>query len=809
MSLHQQIFSRQRRRWLRPQQLSPLKHELVSRNVSPQPPPQQYNPPLGSVPLSSVSVSVSSSLRLRIQQSSKARIFFSTTTTTTQQAKPDSSSNSDSGATSNDATKHHRSSATTAAITTSVAIPKPLLFRYLDLQAFSVSEVEGMFDRIQQFPLLQSDDENNNNDTKTESLAGNNDTEPWSTEPTIHFQQLQAYFDERLSELEQEGTNQNRQMMVDDNNHDNNAKFVMLRRNFCESESQRIWKSLLQHAPSSTSSSSTNSNLYLTKQQFCQSIRTKATAVDVQHTWPIAASMVLVGSSVGVITPAMPFVVEQLSLTASEYGLIVSAFALAKMAANIPSAIAIERHGRKPYMVHSLGLIALGVGGIGMASSFYELFACRFVAGVGVSLLSTSATLMMTDLSTPLNRASTMAPIMSGFSAGTALGPALGGIMVDSLGLNPTFYVVGVSFLGVAALNRVILHETQRRPLSFPWMTEMKKDTLSSTTKQQTEESPSETLATATQSTDGDDDKNTATLTERDNIQNHKDTLAGATQNAVGQWIPLFRKPNVQSILFMNGFYWFALAGGQMTLMPLIMTTELHMTASEVGHAYMGMSVVQIVGNPVFAHVIDRMGKAPAIAAGCTLICLPMAALPLVEPGNPWQLAAVLGVWAAGSSMLSTAPLAYVSDQVQEGERAQAIALLRTCGDVGFLVGASAIGALAQFTDTTYAIQASAGLLFTATTWFGIRQALGAQISKATVASAAASQTAKTTTTATAATKSAAAGAPPVVTTQPSASTNYTANTTSTMTRTITPYPTTTANVPLAAATVAKPAIRE
>ena len=43
----------------------------------------------------------------------------------------------------------------------------------------------------------------------------------------------------------------------------------------------------------------------------------------------------------------MPFVVQNLGLTAGEYGLVVSAFALAKMSGNIPSAVLVERHGRK------------------------------------------------------------------------------------------------------------------------------------------------------------------------------------------------------------------------------------------------------------------------------------------------------------------------------------------------------------------------------------------------------------------------------------------------------------------------------
>lgn len=82
-----------------------------------------------------------------------------------------------------------------------------------------------------------------------------------------------------------------------------------------------------------------------------------------------------------------------------------------------------------------------------------------------------------------------------------------------------------------------------------------------------------------------------------------------------------------------------------------------------------------------------------------------------------------LGLWSVGSSMLSTAPLAYVTDRVGDHQRAQAIALMRTCGDVGFLLGATSTGWLADWTGSLgVAMQSSAGVLLSATVWFAIRQ---------------------------------------------------------------------------------------
>ena len=201
-----------------------------------------------------------------------------------------------------------------------------------------------------------------------------------------------------------------------------------------------------------------------------------------------------------------------------------------------------------------------------------------------------------------------------------------------------------------------------------------------------------------------------------------------ATKKAVGQWTPLLASPRIRNVVVINGFYWVALAGAQMTLLPLFLTDPngLAMTATGVGQVYMGMSMVQVMGNPIVAKFVDKLGKVPAMICGCTLIATSMAALPLAT--DLTSVAMTLGVWATGSTMLSTAPVAYISDHTEDENRAQAIALLRTSGDVGFLVGASAVGALADWTGgLDVAMQSSGGVLLTATAWFGMRQYLAQQ----------------------------------------------------------------------------------
>jgi MFS family permease len=581
----------------------------------------------------------------------------------------------------------------------------PRLYRYLNLQTFSRDEMECVFDRIRAGPSSTTATTAMVNETWQEQDTDQNCSSPDSADIELHridASQIQHYLLQRFDELQEESLASSssssakipRATRGTDDDYDGLLRQQQQRQEYSQEEATRFLQVFSDASTTTITSSSPTIKTYsVSRADFCRVLHTRASQIDVYQTWPITASMLLVGASVGVITPAMPFVVENLGLAPGQYGMVVSAFFFAKMVANVPSAIAVERHGRKRFMIHSLFLIAAGVGGIGLASSFEELCLCRLLAGLGVAALSTAGTMMIADLSTPLNRARTLAPVMSAFSAGTSLGPALGGYAVDHVGLNSTFYLVGMSYLGMAALNRVILRETQIRSMDFPWHNETNKNSNSNARRG----------------------------------GNGNGRLGPQVKKALGQWIPLMKEPQIRHIVTMYGFYSIALAGSQMTLLPLLLTdgNGLAMTATQVGQVYMGMSIVQVIATPVFARAVDRLGKAPAISGGCVLISIAMAMLPFCD--DVTQLSACLLVWSMGSSMLSTAPIAYVSDKVDEKRRAQAIALLRTSGDVGFLIGAGGSGALADWTGSLdVAMQSCAGLLLTATTWFTFRQYLNA-----------------------------------------------------------------------------------
>ena len=192
------------------------------------------------------------------------------------------------------------------------------VYKYLQLESFDEQEFERVFDKIRS--------------TRTAAYNhGNNEPDTAHNDAVVVIDQdhVRDFMIQRIQELEQENGMPSA--------HDDETTRT-LRFNYADQEACRLLQIF---------DTSGRENPMIDKQLFSSQLLLKASSVDMKRTLPITVSMLLVGSSVGIITPVMPFVVENLGLTPGQYGMVVSAFAAAKMSCNVPSAILVERHGRK------------------------------------------------------------------------------------------------------------------------------------------------------------------------------------------------------------------------------------------------------------------------------------------------------------------------------------------------------------------------------------------------------------------------------------------------------------------------------
>lgn len=106
----------------------------------------------------------------------------------------------------------------------------------------------------------------------------------------------------------------------------------------------------------------------------------------------------------------------------------------------------------------------------GLAQSAEHLILCRLLTGVGVAGIGSSVVMSLSDLSTPLNRQRTIAPLQTASNAGVAVGPALGGFALTFLSMRHTFFATGAFVSAVGLLNIALVDETKKeeRGASLP-----------------------------------------------------------------------------------------------------------------------------------------------------------------------------------------------------------------------------------------------------------------------------------------------------------------------------------------------------
>lgn len=403
--------------------------------------------------------------------------------------------------------------------------------------------------------------------------------------------------------------------------------------------------------------------------------------------WNLGLSFLFTGVSVGVIIPCMPLLVSQLNIPPSDFGMVISAFGLSKLLGNIPSGYLVEKYGRKPMLVTGLGMCSLGLGSLGLTLlpgfGTSWLIACRFFSGLGVSAFLAGGYMFMSDISTPLNRTRTIAPVMAGFSAGAALGPALGGFLIGSVGISMTYVNVGCMFGALAISNYLLLQETMAKATVMP--------ASAATAAAPPPAAPS-------------------------GVEGVRNSFSVAFKS----WGELMQKSRLSEVIRLNGAYWFAYSGTQMTLLPLLMVSPaLQLSAFEIGGCFAMMSAIAFAASQPSAIIADKFGKSLNITLGGSLLTVAMLSLSQVTEIP--TLVAVLAPLALGATVMNSTPTALVSDYSTGSERAQAMSLLRTAGDMGLLLGAGCSGLMASLTSIEAALQMNGVIMASSMLWFGFR----------------------------------------------------------------------------------------
>ncbi len=363
----------------------------------------------------------------------------------------------------------------------------------------------------------------------------------------------------------------------------------------------------------------------------------------------------------GSIVPVMPLYALTFGVSASAIGLAVAVYGLARFVMAMPAGQLADRLGRRPTL--AIGGLISAAGNIwcALATGYPEFILARFLAGAGAGLVLTTGQVVLADITTPARRGRTMAIYQGTFIFAVGIGPLPGGILAELYGLAAPFWAYGGLGLGVSAVAWFAVGETRG-------------------------------LAA----------EGSAGAAARATFLTQIRLLA----DQIGFLL-------VCAIAFMNAV---VRTGGLFTIIPVLGSVRLALSASQIGFALALGSLVGLLAAYPAGILVDRFGR-KAVIVPATMLTAASMVLFCLAPSHLWFTAACV-VWGVASSVGGSAPAAYAADSAAPGMNAAAMSTYRMAGDFGYVVGPIALGLIVDAQGPVAALLLAAaplalvGLLF-------------------------------------------------------------------------------------------------
>lgn len=145
----------------------------------------------------------------------------------------------------------------------------------------------------------------------------------------------------------------------------------------------------------------------------------------------------------GNLATAAPMIQDELHLSASQLGILLSAFYYGYVICMPAMGWLAERYGARQVLAAGVTIWSLATLTTGLAGSFVTLLALRLLLGVGESVAFPCASKVLAH-SVPVSWLGVANGILSfGYLLGPAIGTLLGGYLMASLGWRPVFVVFG------------------------------------------------------------------------------------------------------------------------------------------------------------------------------------------------------------------------------------------------------------------------------------------------------------------------------------------------------------------------------
>jgi MFS family permease len=152
----------------------------------------------------------------------------------------------------------------------------------------------------------------------------------------------------------------------------------------------------------------------------------------------------------------------------------------------------------------------------------------------------------------------------------------------------------------------------------------------------------------------------------------------------------------------------FTLGALPQTLLPVIGSSDLHLSASAIGLALGAGGIVRFGGSALTGVISDRVSRKAALVPSLAVMAGAVAILAATPTTATWLLAILL-LSAASSGIAVAATI--IADNVPAGTVGRRLGTFRFTGDFGLLAGPALTGVLYQHAGRATAMLVTTGVL--------------------------------------------------------------------------------------------------
>ena len=338
----------------------------------------------------------------------------------------------------------------------------------------------------------------------------------------------------------------------------------------------------------------------------------------------------------GIVSPILALYASTFNVSFAEVSLAISMYAVGRFVADIPVGILADRVGRKPLMI--IGTIILASTSFLNASAdvFWQFLIYRFIQGVGSSMWVTSRMALLADILKPEERGRVLSYFSSFMLIGSAAGPTVGGFVTVMWNIRAPFYIYTAVGLISLVLTIVFIHETKGGHTSH----------------------------------------------------------TGESSFSLKVALRIIKNKNFLMASVATFTMFFLTAGVRDMIIPLYSSNVLGLDEAAIGTILSCATVMNLILTIPIGYMIDSYGRKSVILK--SLYVTSAACLVFSFTNSYWTMALTAVLMGIGTSGAQQAPQAMATDVTINEPHGLSMGIYRIFGDIGFIVGPTILGFIAD-----------------------------------------------------------------------------------------------------------------